>query len=333
MTLCSICQEESEELLSIKPCKHEFHLYCIKKIVRPFCPLCKTNITKFLVTNQIISKQELLKRCDKDDIRIINDMDDILNADEDNHTELSDASFDIDGPMITEIIDDLNNQDNENIVKKCLETLSKKENEMYDSSDWCEVYRTILYDKIYNAHEFFDRISTLKKMNNIKGIFLYNYDSVEQFIKQQIYNEKSICKFTNIESLEHIIDNAENYEVIKSKIEETNDDDVYIVVSVFRYNNSHIVIDIKEVSDKIIDDDDDITTNRPSRDEIIASLFFGENLRYEYEQDSQSNTEFKWAKNYFNNLRNNIVDKIDNISNILELQNFLKKEVINNKKN
>ena len=105
MTLCPICWEESEELLSIKPCKHEFHLYCIKMIIRPFCPLCNVNITKFLVTNRIIGKQELLKKCDNDDIGIINDMGDIID-DEDNRIELYDANFNI---------NDVNNNANDNV--------------------------------------------------------------------------------------------------------------------------------------------------------------------------------------------------------------------------
>ena len=41
---CSICLEDLDKNLIITPCKHEFHLNCLKKWKKNSCPLCRQKI-------------------------------------------------------------------------------------------------------------------------------------------------------------------------------------------------------------------------------------------------------------------------------------------------
>lgn len=49
---CSICLEKLESFIKT-PCNHSFHLECLKRLISPHCPLCRTDITLFLKNNGI----------------------------------------------------------------------------------------------------------------------------------------------------------------------------------------------------------------------------------------------------------------------------------------
>lgn len=52
MDTCSICLDELDT--SIKtPCNHSFHYICLEQMVKSECPLCKTDISIFLINNNI----------------------------------------------------------------------------------------------------------------------------------------------------------------------------------------------------------------------------------------------------------------------------------------
>ena len=68
---CCICIETDYiENFITTPCNHLFHKECLNKIIRPYCPLCKKNLTKFLIRNGI-SKKEILKRVELDEYQIL----------------------------------------------------------------------------------------------------------------------------------------------------------------------------------------------------------------------------------------------------------------------
>ena len=41
---CSICLEDLKNNLIITPCKHQFHLNCLKKWIKNSCPLCRRKL-------------------------------------------------------------------------------------------------------------------------------------------------------------------------------------------------------------------------------------------------------------------------------------------------
>ena len=70
--ICVICLVNLRGSRIVTPCKHEYHLQCLKKITSPYCPLCKRNI-KSLLIRMGITKREIEKRLKQDRDRIEND--------------------------------------------------------------------------------------------------------------------------------------------------------------------------------------------------------------------------------------------------------------------
>jgi len=91
---CSICFGSIRKSIIITPCNHAFHLDCIKKVKRPFCPLCKRNITRLLLRLGV-SMYEIKKRIQEDDKRIEEEANEMyLDAEEsDENEESSDSDY------------------------------------------------------------------------------------------------------------------------------------------------------------------------------------------------------------------------------------------------
>ena len=58
---CVICMVNLRGSHVKTPCHHYFHVNCLKRIANPSCPLCRKNITKFLVKIGL-SQREIEKR-------------------------------------------------------------------------------------------------------------------------------------------------------------------------------------------------------------------------------------------------------------------------------
>ena len=69
--ICGICLDSDDTKIKT-PCMHSFHQTCIKQLIRPFCPLCKKNITTFLIKNGV-SRKKIKNNIDEDDYRILKD--------------------------------------------------------------------------------------------------------------------------------------------------------------------------------------------------------------------------------------------------------------------
>ena len=68
-SVCSICLDIVVDGSITTPCSHNFHIDCIKRILHPTCPMCKTNILKFLVDNNFIQQNNLNKK-----MKVFNEM-------------------------------------------------------------------------------------------------------------------------------------------------------------------------------------------------------------------------------------------------------------------
>jgi len=53
MDYCSVCSKRVESSI-ITPCKHAFHVDCLKKLSEPKCPVCKENISEFIKNNNLL---------------------------------------------------------------------------------------------------------------------------------------------------------------------------------------------------------------------------------------------------------------------------------------
>jgi len=299
---CSICLEESEELIIVKPCKHEFHLYCLKEIIRPFCPMCKCDISNFLTANKILTDKEIDDRIEKDDDRIDDEMlnqviDDDDNNEyeasdegsqkEDNHTESSESDEECDDDEITAIINSINHLTNEEIIERCVET--SRTNNTYS-----HVCTYILCMKIKINYHMFATISNIHARYDRAGIFLYKYDSYAQFIKQQINDEPSIAKFINLNELYIIIYNNDQLEKILYAFNKINQSDVFVV---FMIDNQIVLM----LTPNMLSSDSQIYSEF-EYNEIVASLISGNILTSKITSYKQ-NAEFIWSHEYLQQLR------------------------------
>ena len=73
--LCAICLINLRGSRIITPCKHVFHVNCLKRITHPCCPLCRKDIKNFLLKIGL-TKKEIQKRLREDEERIIQEVDD-----------------------------------------------------------------------------------------------------------------------------------------------------------------------------------------------------------------------------------------------------------------
>ena len=70
--LCVICLVNLRGSHVKTPCHHYFHVNCLKRIANPSCPMCRKNITNFLVKLGL-TQQEIEKRIKQERARIEND--------------------------------------------------------------------------------------------------------------------------------------------------------------------------------------------------------------------------------------------------------------------
>jgi len=127
---------------------------CLEKLARPYCPLCKENITDFLIANGI-SHKEIQEKIELDDERVIYET------------------------MITLNFKDMPISAQESIA--CLAIKVTKE--------WYKIYHEIIMDKITNiGHILYDISETYRSKNQI-GIFMINF-SIHSLISAFIGNNE-----------------------------------------------------------------------------------------------------------------------------------------------
>jgi hypothetical protein len=73
--ICNICQEDinnNNNKIIKTPCVHEFCENCLKKILKPECPLCRSNITNTLIEIGL-SKKTIKNNIERENFRINNE--------------------------------------------------------------------------------------------------------------------------------------------------------------------------------------------------------------------------------------------------------------------
>lgn len=139
-TKCSIClDDENSENIIMTPCKHIFHLECLKQLTRPKCPLCNKNIIKFLVKNGV-RKKKIFMKIKSDDFRIAHD------------TFISSRTLD--------------EMDSDDIMMTAVLAKNKA------GEGWKDIYSEILIDIINHSSKEFCELATLKN----KGFLIIHCD-------------------------------------------------------------------------------------------------------------------------------------------------------------
>ena len=70
MPYYSICLTNIRGSRIVTPCKHTYHLNCLKRIMSPYCPICRYSI-KMLILQIGISKKILEERLYETQERIV----------------------------------------------------------------------------------------------------------------------------------------------------------------------------------------------------------------------------------------------------------------------
>lgn len=341
---CAICQNELDTELKKLPCGHEFHLECIKQIVRPFCPLCKTNITEFLESIDV-SYNEIIKRINKDDLRIS-----------------------------CEGLDQIDNEDFDDSDILALIYLAKEEN-----PEWVYIYRDIIIDKVSNAEHLYSKISAEKIKSGNTGLFFYA-TQITTFINNSTYGFFTPMQWVNLDQLEleypnlieiakSIVDRIKNVEsdygllivfcddTVNKSIEDlTRIFDPFVSQNNDSDNDSDNELDNE--SDNELDNDSDneldneqiqvcgrlmstdpeqkkifaensigggyvsgLTNYRPAHDDIVTSLRICKTCRHSGHTPGDTNLEYRWAKYYLD-----IMKKREKLKQIKQKQKQKEKE-------
>ena len=142
MKLCTICGDEDANTITT-PCGHNFHRTCIQQVVRPKCPMCQADLTAFLVKQCGVTTQTLAIRKQEDDDRILHDS------------------------LYSCPVEDLSIEEAVFMVKQEMKN---------DFKNWFFVFRDVLFDRIFDARDYFLQISLSRKG---RGVFTFWFDESE----------------------------------------------------------------------------------------------------------------------------------------------------------
>lgn len=283
---CSICLETINETSKIiLPCEHLFHKDCVVNLIRPFCPLCKIDISEFIQSEFGVSQNEIENKTNEDDFRIYCEHLGTLH-----NNELSD----------------------EDLFKIIL-------NAKNNSTDWHFIYRDIIIDRISNAEHLFSKISCQKHQKE-PGIFI-SMNNVNEFIANVIaeVDDSNIGWIPLYDLIES--PNKEFFNIAKSLTERIeNKETDYGVLILLEDDDGKMftcpkLMSTDENKKKMMKQraygggyTSGLTTIRPSRNDILNSMKRCVTCRCSgHVESSSKNPEYRWAKNYLKrmNKKNN----------------------------
>jgi hypothetical protein len=256
-TMCTICLSYVGELV-VTPCGHKYHLTCVKSAPKLLCPICRVDISKFL--KEIgISDEEIRIRLEE----------------QENEKELEEWREEIDYL-------DIHHLPAHDYLRICMETLKLSGGDVTP-------YYCIIYDMILNASSLFSEYSSIKNKRE-KGVFMYFYDSVVDFITHVIDTSSySVGEWVPINTLESgpMSDN-----IIGEVSKVTNFDEEYVVV-VFIDKTCNISTFNKNMY-----------KNRLDRGDILVSLLKCLRVKSNDNVGWLANREHKWIKSKLRKLKN-----------------------------
>jgi hypothetical protein len=257
---CSICLSTADPMIETE-CHHKFHLNCLRCTPHLVCPICRTDVKSFL-NNNGITDHEMAQRL----------MDQQLDADFNDHCSMI-SMLDLDDILFPDML------------RLCHESLRLNGGNV-------ESYMNLVMDMNANASKLFNQISRINSKSE-SGVFLYAYESVNDFITQMLtQNKKSIVTWQPLSTFEEscLYDGVVNR---LSKIE--NPSSEYLVVVV-----------IENIADGQIVHKNDYKDSRFKRkafNDIMHSLLYCTNCTCSSPSKHEPNREFTWAKKALRKLK------------------------------
>lgn len=152
---CPICLESLSVRIAITPCKHPFHVECIQNLVRPKCPLCQHDISKFLQDKCGVTEDTMKQRYDEDTARIsVESLNMFLLMDNENNNNT------IGSTVLTQMVENWGN--------------------------WFHAFYSVIIDRVYDARAHFSEISMARSGEGF-FVFVYNIEDVYGIIHDPWY--------------------------------------------------------------------------------------------------------------------------------------------------
>lgn len=254
---CPICWSMKGNLIET-PCKHNFHLNCLKYTTKLICPICRNDIKNFLIEKGGMSIEEISKK-----ISIEKKQEELENY----YQLLANIS-----------LDDISDID---FMRLCMNSLNLKNGNI-------QPYINLILDFNKVASKLFCEISLLKYKKKGKGIFIYYFDSIVDFI----YNANNIDIKSKVKWIYNSL--IKNKEII-NKISTINYD----------FNQQYLLVIIIEdiIYTEIINKNDYKKTKLLSSVCLVVTLLKCEEYRCECKIDLP-NKEYIWATKKLDKMKN-----------------------------
>jgi hypothetical protein len=204
---CTICLSNIGKFIST-PCKHEFHLDCLKCTPGMICPICRTDIKDFLIS-QGISIEEINHRLER----------------QTNEKEFENFCSAIDEIAIGKLSET-------DLMRLCMNALKMNNGNVISYDD-------LIFDMNANASQLFAKISGTNSRQE-KGAFIYMYDSPIEFISLMIKPQSpSKAEWIPLS----ILKDTPIYDVVENRINRIKniDDEYVVVIMIENVVNAHIV--------------------------------------------------------------------------------------------
>lgn len=204
---CTVCLSSKGTLVET-PCKHKFHLQCLRCVPNLKCPLCREDIQEFLQSNGI-PKEEIETRL----------------KDQKNESELEQICQIVDSNFIA----NLNEID---FIRACMYTLKLNN---------CDpiAYMELVFDMNANASELFAEISFLNSKKE-KGIFMYHYNYPTDLIFNMIdMNSESVVQWRPVSYFKGSL----LEDIVNQRINKITDfkNEYVVLVMIDKVVNAHIL--------------------------------------------------------------------------------------------
>lgn len=262
---CSICLDIMNPTTTIiLNCKHEFHIECLKKLIRHVCPLCKRSITRQM------KKYKIQPNEDYYDSNSDNYTTSSENSNEDENLKLiTEFSQNYSGEDFIKNINELNISLNEETIKRTCKLFY--ELQKYDlkisNSEMCKKYIIGLTNNINNVinyeremHWFCNFTEYYNICNYLKNIINQNYKHKIEIVAKKCIIKDYVLTHIDNNLIEHPPDTPEMNKliyrelIIKKDIENIKEwnGNLKIKISYLRTNKHLINKYLSQFSDEYV---------------------------------------------------------------------------------
>jgi hypothetical protein len=264
--ICAICQE-CDGKMTKTPCNHFFHIECLKNIRVPKCPLCKKNISYFLIKNGL-SKNKIKNRIN-----------------ENNFFEVKNAV------LQNEALNEYDEYDMSMLLIYCITTNNK----------WKETIKNMIISSFSNSYDLFTKSYQHNWNNNNKGVYTI-YCDLSTILENIMENyNSSLLQWIDIETL---VKNQSITQMVNNIKKESNNNSIDFAVIVIIDND---IYGGNYIYSHKFKNKENNQYKFPNKKEILESLLSFNPYQLQMAEIPDKNIESVWINNYYYDLLNGIL--------------------------